>query len=102
MSTPASTTTTTMAMILNMGVSPLMSTGCVSGSAVQFAVDHPRRAVAVGEHGEAGRPEGGLQGHDHRAVLRQCLVQALRFGHFLHRKRDAEALDLVRLAGHFV
>src|SRR5216684_3470743 len=57
-----------------------------------FAVDHPRRPEAVGEHAELLRPESFLQLHMYRSVLRHGLVNALRLARIVEPEIDVKAL----------
>ena len=56
------------------------------------AVDHPGRAEPVDDHAEPHRPEGFLDRHLHKAVVCQCLENAIRFGRVAEIEQHGEAL----------
>ena len=57
-----------------------------------LAIDHPRRAVLVGQHAELLRPEGLGQSHAHRSAFGQSVEHALGVLGFLEAEIDREAL----------
>lgn len=59
-----------------------LAAGCDAGqtSAVLLAVDQPGHAELIGHCAETHRPEGFIQRHLHRAVLRQRREDAFRLG----------------------